>query len=70
MPYNLMPSSAISLNRCRSKIGKGKVSRYCLTVSNGTILATKQKFFFTKVASVQSITDIELLSFFINTAYL
>ena len=32
----------------------------CVTpiVSNETILATKQEFFFTKVAPVQSITDI------------
>ena len=33
------------------------------TVSNGTIVATKQEFFFTKVAPVQSITDIILLGF-------
>ena len=33
------------------------------TVSNETILATKQGFFFTKVAPVQSITDIALLGF-------
>ena len=33
------------------------------TVSNGTIVATKQEFFFTKVALVQSITDIVLLGF-------
>ena len=33
------------------------------TVSNETILATKQEFFFTKVAPVQSITDIVLLGF-------
>ena len=30
------------------------------TVSNETILATKHEFFFTKVAPVQSITDIVL----------
>ena len=40
-----------------------KVSR--CTVSNETILATKQKFFFTKVAPVQSITDIVLLGFWL-----
>ena len=33
------------------------------TVSNEAILATKQEFFFTKVAAVQSIIDIELLGF-------
>ena len=33
------------------------------TVSNETILATKQEFFFAKVAPVQSITDIVLLGF-------
>ena len=33
------------------------------TVSNETILATKQEFFFTKVAPVQSPTDIVLLGF-------
>ena len=36
------------------------------TVSNETILATKQEFFFTKVAPVQSITDIILLGFTIT----
>ena len=35
------------------------------TVSNGTIVATKQEFFFTKVALVQSITDIVLLGFWL-----
>ena len=33
------------------------------TVSNETILATKQEFFFTKVAPVNNITDIALLGF-------
>ena len=33
------------------------------TVSNEIILATKQEFFFLKVAPVQSITDIVLLGF-------
>ena len=32
-------------------------------VSNETVLATKQELFFTKVAPVQSITDILLLGF-------
>ena len=40
-----------------------KVSRCRPTVSNGTILATTQEFFFTKVAPAQSITDILLLAF-------
>ena len=47
-----------------------KVSRCRPTVSNGTILATTQEFFFTKVAPAQSITDILLLAFFINNASL
>ena len=33
------------------------------TVSNETILATKQEFFVTKVAPVQSITDTVILGF-------
>ena len=37
-----------------------KVSRCRTALSNETILATRQKFFFTKVAPVQSITDIAL----------
>ena len=40
-----------------------KVSRSRPTVSNETILETKQEFFFTKVAPVQSIIDIVLLGF-------
>ena len=43
-----------NVRRCRS------------TVSNETILATKQDFFFTKVSSVQSITDILLLGFWLT----
>ena len=39
-----------------------KVSGCRPTVSNETILATKQEFFFTKVAPVQSVTDIALFS--------
>ena len=38
-----------------------KVSRCRPAVSNETILATRQEFFFTKVAPVQSITDIAFL---------
>ena len=51
----------ISLDGYGSKIRK--VSRCRPAVSNETILVTKQDFFFTKVAPVQSITDIELLGF-------
>ena len=40
-----------------------EVSRCRPTVSNETIIATKQEFFFTKVAPLQSITDIVLLGF-------
>ena len=36
-----------------------------LIVSNETILATTQEFFFKKVAAVQSITDIVLLGFWL-----
>ena len=46
------------------KYGK-HVSRCRPTVWNETILATKQEFFFTKVAPVQSITDIVLLGFWL-----
>ena len=51
----------ISLEGYGSKIRK--VSRCTPTISNENILATKQEFFFTKVAPVQSITDIVLLGF-------
>ena len=51
----------ISLDGFDSKIRK--VSRCRPTVSNETILATKQEFFFTKIAHTQSITDIVLLAF-------
>ena len=51
----------IYLDNNGSKIRK--VSKCRPTVQNETILATKQEFFFTKVAPVQSITDIELLGF-------
>ena len=40
-----------------------KISRCRPTVSNEIILATKQEFFFTKVAPAQSITDIVLFGF-------
>ena len=41
------------------------VSRCRPTVPNEIILATKQEFFFTKVAPVQKITDILLLGFWL-----
>ena len=53
----------ISLDGYGSKIWK--VSRCRPTVSNETILATKQEFFFTKVTPVKSITDIVLLGFWL-----
>ena len=53
----------ISLDGYDSKIRK--VSRCIHTVSNEIILATKQEFFFTKVAPVQSINDIVLLGFWL-----
>ena len=49
-------SSSISLNGYGSKIRKVGTCRP--TVSNEAILATRQEFFFTKVAPVQSITEI------------
>ena len=51
----------ISLDEYGSKIRK--VSKWKSIVSNKTILATKQEFFFTIVAPVQSITYIVLLGF-------
>ena len=59
--YNITTNVRISLDGYGSKIRK--VSRFRPTVSNGTILATKQEFFFKKVAPVQSITDNVLLGF-------
>ena len=53
--------SAISLVGYGCKIRN--VSRCWLTLSNRTILATKQELFFTKLAPVQSITDTEGLDF-------
>ena len=61
--YNITVSVRISLEEYDSKIQK--VNRCRPTVSNETILATKQEFLFTKVASVQSITDIVLLVFWL-----
>ena len=51
-------ASSISFDGYGSKIRK--VSRCRPAVLNETILATKQEFFYTKVALVQSITDIVL----------
>ena len=56
-------SSSISLDGYSSKMRK--VSRCRPTVWNESILATRQEFFFTKVAPVQSITDIVLLDFWL-----
>ena len=56
-------SSSISFDGYRSKIWK--VSRRRPVASNETILAIKQVFFFTKVAPIQSITDIVLLDFWL-----
>ena len=56
----------ISLDGYGSKIRTE--SRHRPAVSNETILATKQEFFFTKIAPVQSITDFALLVCLINTA--
>ena len=50
--------------RVKRKNSKFKnIEFHDFAVSNETILATKQEFFFTKVAPVQSITDIALLGF-------
>ena len=61
--YNNAIDLRISLDGYSSKIRK--VSRGRPTVSNETILATKQEFFITKVASIQSITDNALLVFWL-----
>ena len=47
----------------RKNSGFKNIEYHDFTVSNEIILATKQEFFFTKVAPVQSITDIALLGF-------
>ena len=59
--FNNTINVRIALDGYGSKIRK--VSRFRPTVSNETFLATKQEFFFAKVAPVQSITDILLLGF-------
>ena len=59
--YNNAINMRISLAGYGFKIRK--VSGCRLAVSNKTILTTKQEFFFTKVAPVQSITDILLWNF-------
>ena len=61
--YNDVNDVRISLDGYGSQIRK--VSRCRLTVSNETILATKQEFFLTKVVPAQSITDIVLLGFWL-----
>ena len=61
--YNNTINVRIFLDGFGSKIRK--VNRCRSAVSNETILATKQEFFFTEVASVQSITDIVLLGFWL-----
>ena len=53
----------VSLGGYGSKLRK--VSRCRPTVSNETILAPKQEFFFTKETPAQSITDIVLLGFWL-----
>ena len=58
-----MRSSAISLDGYSSKIRTGNRCRPA--VSNETILAFRQEFFFTKVAPVQSITGFVLLDFWL-----
>ena len=58
---NGLRPSAISLVGYGCKIRKA--SRCWPTVSNRTILATKQELFFTKLAPVQNITDTEGLDF-------
>ena len=62
--YNNAINVIIFLDGYGSKIRN--VRRCRSTVSNETILATKQDFFFTKVSSVQSITDILLLGFWLT----
>ena len=59
--FNNTINVRIPLDRYDSEIRK--VSRCGPTVSNETILATKQEFFYTKVAPAQSINDTVLLAF-------
>ena len=54
--YNIAINVRMSFDRYGSKIRK--VSRCRPTVSNETILATKQEFSLTKVAPIQGINDI------------
>ena len=53
-------SSSISLDSHGFKTRK--VSRCRPALSNETILATREEFFFTKVNPIQSIADIELMN--------
>ena len=46
-----------------------KVSRCRPVVSNETLLATKQEFFFTKVAPVQSMADTVPSGFWLNNFF-
>ena len=59
--YNNAFNVRIPLDEYGSKIQK--VSTCRPTVSNETVLATQQEFFYTKVAPVKIITDILLLGF-------
>ena len=60
---NIITPLIVSLDGYSSKIRK--VSRCRPVVSNENILTTRQEFFLVKVASVQSITDIVLLYFWL-----
>ena len=64
-----MRSSSISLSLDEKDSKIWKVSRCRTAVSNETIPAARNKFFFTKVAPVQTITDIELLNFWLMLLY-
>ena len=59
--YNNTINMRISLDGYGSRIRE--ISRCRPTVSNETILANKQEFFFTKAAPVQGITAFALLGF-------
>ena len=56
-------SISVSLNGYGSKIRN--INRCRPAMSNETILATRQEFFFTKVAPVQSMTEMVLLNFWL-----
>ena len=60
-------SSSISLDGYAPKTREATRCRPAVT--NEAILATKQEFFFTKVAPVQSITNIVLLDFLLMLLY-